>query len=332
VRDAASRGDGRVARLADATATGLILVALGATVTAQIVRDRTLALALLMCLPIWPLAVLAVLRDVLARGRALPLRWLLLVLGLASGAFSIWLLWCPARAPEVNPASAHVTLAQWNVQWGAARGRESLTELLAKLEAYHPDVICLSEAPRGDRLQRALRASSWHVASVENSRPSAYWFRLTVLSREPVALRREWELPTGHAALFEIDLRPRALHLLMVDLQSDPLLPRSPTLVEVAHLIDELAAGGVPVDVVAGDFNTPGRFLGFDALAAAASGYRRAALWSGQWRATWPDGFPLSPLDIDHIWVRHGLDVASAQLFSNPNSDHRGQLTVLGIH
>ena len=328
----AGAGSGRLAHLVSLTSTALILVALAVTVTAQIVRDRTLALALLMCVPIWPLAVSAIVRDVLARGRALRLRWLLLTLGVGAGAFSVALMWCPARASEGTAGPPQVAVVHWNMQWGGARGSESLAEMIRTIEAHRPDVVCMSEAPAESKLQRAIGAASgtpWRVASVQHSRPSSYWFRLTVLSHQPVVVRRQWQLRTGHAALFEVALQPRAMRILMVDLQSGPLLPRSPTIVEVARIVDDLAASGVSVDVVTGDFNTPGRFLGFDALADAAGGYRRAALWSGQWRATWPARMPLSPLDIDHLWVKRGLDVVSAELFSSPNTDHRGQAAVL---
>ena len=308
----------RVARFVGLVSTALILVALTATVTAQIVRDRMLALTLLMFVPIWPLAMAAIVRDVLARGRALPQRWFLLTIGVGAGVFSVSLMWSPARAPEGSAELSQVTIVQWNMQWGGARGPESLAEMLGTLEAYQPEVVCSSEAPTGVQLQRARgarTASSWHAASVEHSPPSTYWFRLTVLSRHPVALRQQWDLRTGHAALFEVALAPRTLRILMVDLQSEPFLPRSPAIAEIARIVDDLAATDAPVDVVAGDFNTPGRFLGFDALSEAGHGYRRAAMWSGQWRATWPSRVPLSSLDIDHLWVKRGLDIASAHLF-----------------
>src|SRR5262245_22926077 len=94
----------RLVRHVGRISTALIVLGLGVTVAAQVIRDRTLALALLMCVPNWPLALSAVLRDVLARGRALPLRWVLLAIGVGAGAFSVALMWRPARAPEGNAA------------------------------------------------------------------------------------------------------------------------------------------------------------------------------------------------------------------------------------
>jgi len=65
--------------------------------------------------------------------------------------------------------------------------------------------------------------------------------------------------------------------------------------------------------------------LGFEALGAADSGFRRSALWSGQWRGTWPSFLPLPPFDRDHIWVSSRWHVLGAEIFSGQRSDHRGQ-------
>jgi endonuclease/exonuclease/phosphatase (EEP) superfamily protein YafD len=83
---------------------------------------------------------------------------------------------------------------------------------------------------------------------------------------------------------------------------------------------------------VLGDFNTPARFLGFDALAEAGPGYRRAGLWSGQWRGTWPSIVTLPPFDIDHIWVSKRLSVVGSSFFRSRSSDHRGQRVDLRLH
>jgi endonuclease/exonuclease/phosphatase family metal-dependent hydrolase len=223
----------------------------------------------------------------------------------------------------------------WNTQWGGTRGERSLAEIVAALHTLHPDLICLSEAPSHAQLTRAWAAhgkGAWSSVSIEQPDTfTRYWYRLTVMSRYPVQARQQWTLPTGHAVLFEVALPTRTLRILMVDLQSAPTKPRSPSIAEAARIVDELARTGTLIDLVVGDFNTPGRFVGVDALAASAAGYRRAALWSGQWRATWPSHVLLSPFDIDHIWVRQGLAIAASEIFRNQASDHRGQATVLRL-
>jgi endonuclease/exonuclease/phosphatase family metal-dependent hydrolase len=151
------------------------------------------------------------------------------------------------------------------------------------------------------------------------------------MTRYPVQLRAQWPLHTGHAALFELALPQRALRVLMVDLQSAPLLPRSPSIRQVAAILEDRARAGQRVDLVLGDFNTPARFLGFDTLGRAAGGYRRASLWSGQWRGTWPSVLFFPMFDIDHVFVSTHLGVLGSAFFRGPGSDHRGQRADLRI-
>jgi endonuclease/exonuclease/phosphatase (EEP) superfamily protein YafD len=102
-------------------------------------------------------------------------------------------------------------------------------------------------------------------------------------------------------------------------------LPRSPSIRQVAALLEDRARAGQPIDLVLGDFNTPASFLGFDALDRAAGGYRRASLWSGQWRGTWPSVLLFPMFDIDHVFVSTHLGVLDSALFRGPGSDHRAQ-------
>lgn len=162
----------------------------------------------------------------------------------------------------------------------------------------------------------------WSIAAAANSSnpDQGYVYSLTVLSRFPVHKQDEWTLPNGHATLFEVELAARTLRVLMVDLHSSPFAPRSPSIREVAQLVE--AHGHI--DLVLGDFNTPARFLGFDALAAAGGGYQLAGRWSGHWRGTWPASMRLPFFDIDHIWVSKRHSIQSSQFFIG-YSDHRGQ-------
>jgi endonuclease/exonuclease/phosphatase family metal-dependent hydrolase len=137
-----------------------------------------------------------------------------------------------------------------------------------------------------------------------------------------VHLHSEWDLPSGHAALFEVAVPRRTLRVLMVDLESALNRVRTPSIEQVARYTSH-----TPVDLVLGDFNSTARFRGFDAL--EDNGYRRAALWSGAWRATWPSVLPL--LDIDHVWVHTELDVVASRFFQSTGIDHRGQRTTLRL-
>lgn len=308
------------ATLSYAIASALALVVLG-----HLLRDRTPWLGLIMLVPVLPVALGALGWDVLMRGRSLPVRWLLSVVAVGCSALALSWQWQPALAPEPGAAADPVRIVQWNTQWGGADW-ETFDRVLDGLDAERPDIACLSEAPNTHRLERAWtkRHPDWFVAAAANSRDAPYAYNLAVLSRYPVQLRDEWTLRNGHAALFEIELRARALRVLIVDLESSPFAPRSPSIRQAAQLAAAQAKQGAPIDVVLGDFNTPARFLGFDALAAAGGGYRLASRWTGRWRGTWPASMRLPLFDIDHIWIGKPWSIESARFFTG-YSDHRGQ-------
>jgi endonuclease/exonuclease/phosphatase family metal-dependent hydrolase len=77
-----------------------------------------------------------------------------------------------------------------------------------------------------------------------------------------------------------------------------------------------------PFDIVAGDFNTPSRSLGFDAF--AAQGYALASRSAGGWRGTFPARLPI--YDVDHVWISPAGRVGQCTLFNVPFTDHRGQV------
>ena len=289
----------------------------------QLVRDRTLLLMLLMFVPLLLVACSALAWDLLLRGRALRVRWLLSGLALVSGAYAVSLQWQPALSAAAAPESqARLRIVQWNTQWGGGN-MHAFEGIVDTLAAQHADLIVLSEAPGLEKLRKAWskRQAGWHSVAVDSGMMQSYWYRMVVLSRYPVQLRGEWNLARGHSALFEIAAPTGVLRALVVDLESSPFALRSPSIRQVADLVDRQ-----PIDLVLGDFNTPAHLLGFDALAAAGGGLRRAALWSGQWRATWPSFIPVPLYDIDHVWVGHRWDVRRASFFSCRGTDHRGQV------
>ena len=299
--------------------------ALAITVLGQLLRDRTPLLQLVMFVPVSPIALAALAWDVVLLGRALPVRWLLSLAALGCGVLAFYWQWQPALAPEADSNAEAIRVVQWNTQWGGAN-RETFEHVLDGIDEQHPDIACLSEAPRMRVLERgwATRHPGWFIAAAGNSSNHVYAYNLVLLSRYPVRMQEEWVLWSGHAALFEVSLPTRILRVLMVDLQSPPLAPRSPSIRQVAQLVAAKAQSAAPIDLVLGDFNTPARFLGFDALAAAGGGYRLASRWSGHWRGTWPASMKLPFFDIDHVWVSQRYRIQSSQFFIG-YSDHRGQ-------
>lgn len=313
-----------------------VLAALAALVTAHVVQDRVWWMAYAAFCPLWMIGVPAVAWDLLRRGRSLPLRWLLLCLGLATTLLGVSATWGPRLAPEpFGEDWGEVRVLQWNTQWGGLGGQTTLRAAVGEIQRRGVDVALLSEMPPPQWFWHEWKQSStggldW-LTTVGMGPGGTHWFRFGLISRWPAIKREEWALPGGWAALFEIDV-PREsgappMRLLAVDVESSPRVHRAPALRRAGEVVEALFRRGTPVDVIAGDFNAPYRAWGFEAVTGAGSGYRRAALWSGQRRATWPTRFPL--IDIDHVLVRRGIAIQGAEVFSSRASDHLGQTATL---
>lgn len=114
------------------------------------------------------------------------------------------------------------------------------------------------------------------------------------------------------------------MRVLAVDGMSDPRLSRTRRLLELADECARADREGRPVDLIAGDFNSVGTSIGFNALASTAGGYALASRQTRGWRATWPSYFPM--YDIDHVWVSKRWGVIGCDRFSTLGSDHRAQV------
>jgi endonuclease/exonuclease/phosphatase family metal-dependent hydrolase len=311
----------------------LLLVAIVVTVSVQVVQDRRVWLAPIFYVPLWPIGGAAVAWDLVRLGRALPLRWLMLCLGLAVGVLGVGGQMGPARAAESVPGGRQVSVLHWNVRWGGLKGGQSLQKIVAELRARDADVMLISELPPEEWFLHEWRKTGHevhHAIAGYGPGQADYWYRVGVFSRWPVVLRDTWRLPDGKAALFEVEVpADRSMRLLAVDIESSPRVHRAPSLRRIGEIAEQLSREGRAADVIAGDFNAPSRAYGFDAISVAGEGYRRAALWSGQWRATWPRQLPI--YDIDHVLVRRGAAIRGCGLFSNEASDHRGQVANISL-
>jgi endonuclease/exonuclease/phosphatase family metal-dependent hydrolase len=229
-----------------------------------------------------------------------------------------------AEEPDRRP----VGLLQWNVHWGGGReaSAETWAEIEAEIDRHAPEVVVLSEAPGPEHgwLEGTARRHGWAIAQCQNEPGSPYWYNLAVCAVPPVRREYEEEAPNGHVMAVVVRMRGRALRILVVDGVSEPRTSRLPLLNDVARRCRRAAEAGAPIDVLAGDFNTPSRSAGFDPFPELAGGYRLASWSAVGWRGTFPAWCPL--YDIDHVWLRHGFAVRDSELFTNPRSDHRGQV------
>ena len=315
--------------LALLAASGLAtLIALG--LAGQAIRDRSVATALMMYIPLMPVGLAAVALDLSCRGRSLPWkRFGLTLVGCVAIGWSATCLIGTGAASERRAGDEEITVLHWNVLWGGGpfRGPMTWKSQRSAIVGRSPDLVVLSEAPPPDwltQLTAELGEDATYVGTFHEP-GSPYWYRMAVCSRWPLRLEEKISLPGGSAMSVTAKFRGRSLRILVVDGASSPWKSRLPFLHALNEVCRKATAKKRPYDMILGDFNTPSRSIGFDEL--VAQGYRLAGWSSTGWRATFPSWFPV--YDIDHIWLSPGLRIVVCRFFSGPWSDHRGQ--VVGI-
>lgn len=301
------------------------------------VRGRAIGLEMLLYLPLVLLGPAAILAGAGVRGLGARKEGSsTALLGVASVVVSMW--WMVGRGPVATPTGAGsgpvVRVLHWNVLWGGPdRIEGGWDSMITEIVSRKPNVIVLSESAHMSMRRRLLDrlGAGWNESVSDSPWPSrAYQYRLAVLSRWPTRIASKPLIRNGAACEVVVDHPARPFRVLAVDGKSDPTIPRSMMLEDVAAICERSAASDAgPIDVVAGDFNCVGRTRGFDLLRAAGEGYSPASESSTGWRATWPALLPV--YDIDHVWVRDMITIRSCTLFMRIASDHRGQIAELAL-
>jgi endonuclease/exonuclease/phosphatase (EEP) superfamily protein YafD len=311
-------------------ASGLVLsIVLGSI--GQLTRDRSVILALLMYLPLPLLGFVAMVFDTICRGRALP-KGRFILGGMGSIALIASSLPMIGSGPvSTNLTGPEISLLHWNVLWGGGRPVDPAkwASIRREILAQAVDLVVLSEAPGGEWLDQLVNEMGPGASSVqvEHEPGATAWYKLVVCSKGSLRLVRREPVTEGAGMVVEAEVRGRTLRLLVIDAKSNPLLSRTPRLLDMAAACRRASDSGAPIDVIVGDFNTVSRSLGFDAI--EAEGYALASRSSWGWRATFPSFLPV--YDIDHVWVRRALPVIESHLFTNFASDHRGQVARLMV-
>lgn len=313
-------------RLGRLAALGLALLIIAGGI-GQTLRDQSTTTALLMYLPLPLLAGCAIALDAAWRGRSLIApRFALTALALGASAWSAWWLIGSGREHSPAPGEREVSILHWNVQWGGGffRGPRTWAAQRATILAKRPDLVVLSEAPPEDWLAQLVAdfGPGASLVSIQHDPRSSYWYRLAVISRQPLRQEPAPSLPNGSALSVVAEVDGRDLRFLIVDGLSTPTRSRLPFLAAIARSCRQARDQGRPYDLVLGDFNTPSRSLGFDEQQAL--GYTLAGRSAAGWRATFPAWLPA--YDIDHVWLAPKLTLTSCSFFNGPHTDHRGQV------
>ena len=305
--------------------TGNLAALIGFTV-----RDRFVSFAIMMYIPLPILGLTAVILDLIRHGRSFNSpRFLLGSFGLFSIVISApgMIGGGPSAASNPKPGTVDVKLLHWNVFWGGwPKSNNAWNSIEEMIREFGPDIIVLNEAPIASRLDAMERhlGTSWSSTRVEHHQGKRDWYKMVVFSRWPMKNAERLVVRHGTALRLRIEHPRGPFQILVVDGESRVTQSRTPFLTDLAKACRAAESQGTPFEVVLGDFNALSRSVGFEGLRVAAGGYVLASKSSSGWLGTWPVVCPV--YDIDHVWVRSRNEVISAALFSNWNTDHRGQI------
>ena len=141
----------RARRIAAALLATIIVLGLAG----QVIRDRSVPLAVLMYFPLLPVGLAAVALDLAQLGRALPrVRFGLTLLGAVASTWAAVTMIGAGVVGEFRSDDPEVTVLHWNVQWGGGLFRSPRT-----WSAQRSEIL---EAQSGHR--HSHRASSGRLA------------------------------------------------------------------------------------------------------------------------------------------------------------------------
>lgn len=194
--------------------------------------------------------------------------------------------------------------------WNTANNRRA-EEITGYIQTFNADIIGFVES--GIRKKKMI---VWQTV-FPNYNIQILPGNMAVLTRGKIISKESGSLGRrGRYNLLKVALEGRLFHVLLVDIDGDPLRSRAPAFGQLAEMI---RAYGQTNLIVMGDFNTPLDSVLFDPLRE----YLTHAFESGGrgFSPSWP--LPLPILVIDHIWVSKRLAVVNCNLSWSRLSDHR---------
>jgi len=199
----------------------------------------------------------------------------------------------------------HVLL--WNMRNGHGGWRPSIGEL----EEFQPDIAGLVESLHVGRRDSDIAA----LAEKYNFTKS--WRGLTIMTRGTISEIEQGDLGANgiyQSALVTLD--GEHWRVVVVDLQSNPLVSRRPSMLALRDVVEKFADESL---LVMGDFNTPYDSALFKILPSALQhAFRKHGTG---YAATWPWHFPV--LEVDHVWFNDRIVVSDCRHTPTTHSDHR---------
>ncbi len=195
--------------------------------------------------------------------------------------------------------------------WNAAHNKRA-DEIVDYINRFNADVIGIVEAGTKTKKAKSVWKNAFPRHNVEIlAGEMALITRGEILAKESGSLGKR-----GRFNLLKVTLNGEQFHVLLVDIDGDPLRSRAPAFGPLGKLIRSHSQDNL---IVMGDFNTPLDSFLFDSFRQDLT----HAFESGGngFAATWP--IPLPVLAIDHIWVSKKIKVVSCNLNWSRLSDHR---------
>jgi len=227
------------------------------------------------------------------------------------------------RAPPEPATDQALVIAHWNM---GLDNRADIPSLMSSIEALNADVLALTGPP--SEVRRLLHESA---ATREGSQRVIDVGTMTLVSRLPII---NWRILVATTGMFitQFDMQAstalgRPVTLFLVDLPSNPRLPRMAMARESRRLLDGIHAP--TPDVCIGDFNITRNSASISALFPGMShAFNRAGHGYG---ATFHRRFPL--YHIDHVLVNEasGLRAVRYDIIDHGQSRHCAQKAWIAV-
>jgi endonuclease/exonuclease/phosphatase (EEP) superfamily protein YafD len=230
----------------------------------------------------------------------------------AGVVFAASMLWCGLtlfRWTTTGDTASSVRVAFWNV----SRGARGWGKIAGELQQTEADIIGLVEAGLWSKMQDYWKAQFPDHQTIALRGGMALFVRGEILSNERRVLATG-----GETNRVVVRCGGGEWVVWIVDMHSDPLMPRGPTLTALAEAVTPDL--GRPL-LIMGDFNTPTDSAWLDRFRSELQLQHAFETAGTGYAATWP--VPLPVLAIDQVWADRSVEVLSCRHEWTTRSDHR---------
>ncbi len=230
-------------------------------------------------------------------------------------AFLFWAGWTLQQDFAFRSVSAdpsHQSFMLWNIR----NGDSGWEGVMTRIEQVQPPIAAIVEGGGHLELERYQnRFPEYQISELHMG--------LAIMAKGKVeqVVHRPFEDRRGKYMSSWVEANGQGYRVLIIDLESNPLMSRRRGMEEVVKLVEQHRHEPL---LVVGDFNTPRDSVHFDLLRDA--GLTHAFESAGEGYAnTWP--YPLPVLQLDHIWFNDRVELSKCAHVGSLNSDHRIVLT-----